>query len=201
MKAAIFKNMCGRYYVGNETEKEIKRIASHLDPDIKWGRKGDIHPSELATIITGKESGFAAEDMRWGFVSNSSKQLMINARAETVLERKSFSESVQRRRCIIVAKHFYEWDHDRNKVTFTLAGSTALYLAGCYNRFDGEERFIILTTEANESMRPVRDRMPLILKEDQLQDWIYDDGKARNFLKQESPKLERSQEYEQLTLF
>ncbi|WP_373212489.1 SOS response-associated peptidase [Ruminococcus sp. 5_1_39BFAA] len=193
--------MCGRYYYGDETEWDMRRIVSYVDDQINWNRKGDIHPSELATVVTGKKPGFAAEDMRWGFPSYQSKQLMINARSETALEKKSFSDSVMKRRCIIMAKHFYEWDRNRNKVTFTWPESPSIYMAGFYNRYEDGDRFIILTTEANESMSPVHDRMPLILAENQLEDWIYEDGMVRDFLRQGSPMLTREQEFEQLTLF
>lgn len=192
--------MCGRFNFGDETEKDIRRIAAYLDPNIDWRRKGDIHPSEQATVITGRGPELTAEDMRWGFPSRDSKQLMINARAETALEKKSFSDSVMKRRCIIAAKHFYEWDRHKNKVTFTGSEGSSLYMAGFYNRFEDGDRFIILTTAANASMRPVHDRMPLILSEEQLEDWIYDDNLTKEFLKQSSPMLSGSQEFEQLTL-
>ena len=140
--------------------------------------------------------------MRWGFLGGADrKQLMINARAESALEKKSFSESVLRRRCIVPAKHFYEWDAQKNKATFTWDESPSLYMAGFWNYFGTESRFIILTTEANDSMRKVHDRMPLILPENQIMDWIDEDDMVRDFLAQPSPMLSKYQEYEQLTLW
>lgn len=64
-----------------------------------------------------------------------------------------------------------------------------------------EPHFIIVTTATNDSMRPVHDRMPLILEEQEIAAWIYEDAKVREFLKKPSPLLERQQAYEQISLF
>lgn len=193
--------MCGRYVITYETAHDIRGLARFYNPSINWGRHGDIHPSEMATIITGKQKDLTAEDMRWGFPSYQSKQLMINARAETALEKKSFSESVLSRRCIIPAAAFYEWDRSKAKVTFHWDGNRTMYMAGFYRLFDIGERFIILTTGANASMRAVHDRMPLILPQDEVKDWIYNDDMIRDYLKKEAPILTGERAYEQLSLF
>ncbi|MDY5986416.1 SOS response-associated peptidase [Sporofaciens sp. SGI.106] len=104
------------------------------------------------------------EEMSWGFPQYQKKGLLINASAETALERKSFRDSVMHRRCIIPAKQFYEWDSDKNKVTFLRENQPVLFMAGFYDRFQDEDHFIILTTQANESVSPVHHRMPLILE-------------------------------------
>ena len=139
--------------------------------------------------------------MAWGFPQYQKKGLLINARAETVLERKMFRDSALHRRCIIPAKHFYEWDADKNKVTFLMEDQSAIFMAGFYNRFQDEDRFIILTTQANESVSPVHHRMPLILDRNELENWVYDDTFLEFALHKTPPQLERRQEYEQQNLF
>ena len=161
----------------------------------------DIHPSEEAWVIMENNNRMQLKKMKWGFLSSKSNQLMINARAETAIEKRFFCESVLKRRCVIPARHFYEWDRSKTKVTFSYPQSPVIYLAGFYRRFEEEERFIILTTDANASMKPVHDRMPLIFQREQIKDWICNDKMVRNYLKMASPMLERQQEYEQLTLF
>lgn len=193
--------MCGRFYFGEDTEKEIQRVVYERTDGMGKIPQGDIHPSETAVAIIGQSSELFAKEMYWGFPVSHSSKLMINARAESVLEKKSFSDSVLHRRCVIPARHFYEWDHSKNKVTFTCKESRTLYMAGFYNRFDNVDRFIILTTAANCSMSPVHDRMPLILSEEEIRSWIFDDTRIREFLKKTSPILNRSQEFEQLSLF
>lgn len=193
--------MCGRYGVEEDTEKEIRRIVSGADENVEWGQNRDIYPSETAIVITGKRLELFAENMRWGFPLSQSKQLMINARAETVLEKRSFSDSILRRRCVIPAHQFYEWDRNKNKVTFTWKEEKVLYMAGFYKGFEGGNRFMILTTAANESMSSIHDRMPLILPEKEVKNWIFDKTRIKEFLKMKAPALSHFQDYEQMTLF
>lgn len=69
------------------------------------------------------------------------------------------------------------------------------------NRYEDGERFVILTTAANESMEPVHDRMPLILEPDEVGPWIWDDERTKSLLEKEPCLLERRTDYEQMTLF
>lgn len=125
--------MCGRFYVDEGTDKEIERVIRGVDLRIQKMHTGDIYPSQPAGILTchGRQKEplalnlvtpnapvFELKEMHWGFPQYQKKGLLINARAETALERRTFCDSVRHRRCIIPAKHFYEWDSDKNKVTF-----------------------------------------------------------------------------------
>ena len=73
-------------------------------------------------------------------------------------------------------------------------------MAGFCDWFENERRFVILTTDANESMRKVHDRMPLILEKEQLADW-FDDRKMEDLPHQVPIQLKREAEYEQQSLF
>lgn len=195
--------MCGQFYMDDDSLEDVMQIVKEIDHKLYGKQMGDIHPSDSALIITGRDKTLRAEQMNWGFSStvNQKHQLLINARSETALQKALFSESVLRRRCVIPAKHFYEWDAERNKVTFSLEKEPALYMAGFYNRSGGEDRFIILTTAANESMKRVHDRMPLILPKEEIEEWIMDDGHVERYLSTGSPMLVGRQKYEQLKLF
>ena len=208
--------MCGRFYVDEGTAREIEQIIRGVDLRIQKMRTGDIYPSQSAGILTCNSrqknplsAGSAAEnsptleltEMHWGFPQYQKKGLLINARAETALERRTFRESVLHRRCVIPARHFYEWDSDKNKVTFFREDRPVLFMAGFYNRFQDEVRFIILTTQANASVSPVHSRMPLILDEGELEDWVYDDIFTEYALHKTPTELLREQEYEQQSLF
>ncbi len=193
--------MCGRYYVDDETAREIEKVVREIDRKLKDVHTGDVYPSQAAAVLTGKLEGLRVEQMNWGFPGYQRKGMLINARAETVLERKMFRDSVLHRRCIIPAKHFYEWDSDKNKVTFLRKDKPVLYMAGFYNCFQGEDRFIIITTQANASVQKVHDRMPLILEDKELENWIYDDGFLDFALHRVPVQLMKHQEYEQQSLF
>ena len=112
-----------------------------------------------------------------------------------------FRNSILRRRCVGPAKHFYEWDASKNKITFWRTGEPVLYMAGIYDRFDGMERFTVLTTAANESVSRFHDRMPVILNRDELEPWVFEDGTFSNLMKKKMPVLEHWQDNEQISLF
>lgn len=193
--------MCGRYFVDDAVFSEIKKIVSAIRADIQKQQAGDIYPSRKALVLTGKGQGLSAEEMFWGFPGYYKKGLLINARGETILERKTFRDSVLHRRCIIPAGHFYEWDSGKNKAAFLRKDGTVLYMAGCYRRFENEDCFVIITTQANNSVSRVHDRMPLILEKDELKAWLYDDHFLNFALNKTPVELEKRQEYEQLSLF
>lgn len=163
--------------------------------------EGDIHPSQSAVVLTGRGPDLTPERMQWGFPQYRGTGLVINARAETVFERKMFRDSVQRRRCAVPARHFYEWDRDRNKVMFSKEDSPVIFMAGFYDQFRGTDCFVIITVPANGSVSPVHDRMPLILEEKELADWIYRDEFLEPALRRTPLLLKRRQEYEQQSLF
>lgn len=193
--------MCGRYFADEAVFDEIEKIACGIDGNIQERPMGDICPSQAAVVLIGKNQGLYAEEMVWGFPQYHQKGLIINARAETVLERKMFRDSVLHRRCIIPAGHFYEWDSDKNKAVFLRKDRPVLYMAGFYSHFEDGDRFIIITTQANDSVSRVHDRMPLILEENELEAWVYDDRFLDFALHRTPVELQKHQEYEQLSLF
>ena len=189
--------MCGRFYVDDETAGVLERIVHEVDLRLGRIRTGDIYPSQQAGVLAAKTAEQELEDIRWGFLRQQKKGLLINARAETALQRSMFGESMRHRRCVIPARHFYEWDAQKNKVTFFREDGAVLYLAGCYNRFADGLRFIILTTKANASVCPEHDSMPVILEQRELADWIYEDGYTQEVLCKVPLLLGHTQEYEQ----
>ncbi len=165
------------------------------------GSAADICPSQSAAVLTGRGPGLTLERMQWGFPLYKGGGLLINARAETVLEKKLFRDSVRRRRCVVPARHFYEWDRDKNKAMFFREDSPLICMAGFYDQFQGNDCFVIITVPACGPVSLVHDRMPLILEEQELSDWIRSDGFLEYALRREPPFLRRQQEYEQRSLF
>lgn len=193
--------MCGRYYIDPDTEKEIWKIVRNIDRRHHLIRTGDVLPSQDATVITGRQHVPEAVQMKWGFPRYDQKGLLINARAESITERKTFWECVSQRRCIIPARGFYEWNSRKEKFRFERQDSPVLWMAGCFNVYHGQESFVVITTEANPSVSPVHDRMPLILELDEIEEWLFD-GKETNKLLHKTPVLlTSSTDYEQMTLF
>lgn len=192
--------MCGRYYVDDETAREIEKIVRDLDQKIQIERVGDVRPSNQALVLSQKQKHLIPERMNWGFPSFQGKGLLINARAEGVLEKKTFRESVLHRRCVIPARGFYEWSKQKEKYSFE-RNESVLFMAGCYNLFQEEKRFVILTTEANASVADIHGRMPLILEPQEVKDWVLDDYTVEYLLHKVPVQLNRKLDYEQMSLF
>lgn len=192
--------MCSRYYVDEWTEKEIMRIARETGRKLAFPKTGDIHPSEAACVLAGNGDAIEAWSMNWGFQQYEGKGLFINARAESILERVTFKDSVIRRRCVIPAAGFYEWDREKTIASFRSEDSHVLYMAGIYKQFEGGSRFVVITTKANPSVSPVHDRMPLLFKEQEIEAWLDETAGLKTvksmLLKCPGP-LQCHQEYEQ----
>lgn len=198
--------MCGRYYVDDETAEEIEKVIRLVDAkvhnraDLTMLQVGDIHPADLVPVIAGRNHEIQLEKIRWGIPKDD--KLIINARTETVLEKKMFADSVEHRRIAIPAAGFYEWNAKKEKYTFRKKDKSLMWFAGFYNLEQNEDRFVILTTAANASMQPVHDRMPLILDNNEIIPWILGDLHSYdNILKKVPEQLEKSTEFEQLSLF
>lgn len=192
--------MCGRYFIDGEMWREIKKICKQIDDSKLKVTRGDVRPTDMAVVLTGMKE-VRPEQMQWGFTQQYQEGLLINARAETVLSKPSFRDSMRHCRCVIPAAGFYEWNKAKEQVSFRMPQSKILYMAGIWQPTAKEKQFTILTTSPNDSVSPVHDRMPLVLTSDELKPWIQDFGTAEKLLTKTPPLLDHKQEYEQLSLF
>ena len=186
--------MCGRYQFTAEQSENILRIIQEVQdkfgaPAAKAVRQGEIKPGSKMPALLASEEGPTPELLVWGI--RTPKSLLINARAETALKKPSFAESARSRHCVIPSTGFYEWDGDKRKFLFTMPDSAVLYMAAIFDVRGGVPCFSILTTAANESMRDVHDRMPLVLAKEQLEPWLYDLKATAEFLRMTPPLLDR----------
>ena len=111
----------------------------------------------------------------WGFPGVEGKGLIINARCETVLEKRLFAESVQNRRCLIPANGFYEWTKNRQKVFFRREDNFPLLLGGiCRYEKGGEASFVILTKEATPPVDAFHERIPILIETNNIEKWLGD---------------------------
>lgn len=120
-------------------------------------------------------------------------QLIINARSETVSEKKIFSKAFEHTRCVFPSSGFYEWNQDKKKFFFREKGSEILYLARFYKKFEDGNRSIILTTAANESIEAIHNRMPVILEKDTIDSWLFDNSFAKDYTTKTIPTLTNTQ--------
>lgn len=193
--------MCGRYYIDRNMAEELEKLIYEIDWEIRkecWSR--DMCPTDRTPVIENTTNGFKLSFQKWGYPFARGRGVVINARAESVLDKPMFRQGIRRHRIVVPAGGFYEWNKEKEKSTFTKFDSPLMYMAGFYDQFENEKRFVILTTAANKSMIKIHDRMPLILEEDQLEQW-FDDDKMEEILRYTPASLERAVEYEQQRLF
>lgn len=202
-------HMCGLYYIDDDTAKELERLTPQAEAALRRisaaavNQMGytHIHPSEEAPVLLAKDGGIACAWLRWGFPiqQDGKKGLVFNARCESAAEKAFFREGILHRRIVIPAAAFYEWDKTKTKYTFQNRNRKTLFMAGCCRHYGDGEHFVILTTMANSSMQPVHDRMPLLLEEAEVKDWILNGSRTNSLLRKSSPLLERAADYEQLS--
>jgi putative SOS response-associated peptidase YedK len=145
----------------------------------------NIAPGSNILSVVRKEGKRQLVDFHWGLVPHWAKdqsigQKMINARSESVSQKPSFRAAFKSRRCLIVASGFYEWKKEgRIKTPFyvKLSSGNPFVFAGLYETWISPTGIelrtcTIITTEANDIMKPIHDRMPVILSNDREDRWL-----------------------------
>ena len=187
--------MCGRYNFTSEvSDEKLDAIIDTMDHKYPGQYKmGEIFPGETAPAIISKENRIVPVPAVFGFPGFQEGKLLINARSETVAEKKTFSECLRDQRAIIPATGFYEWSHDsaKTKYLFTVAASPVIYLCGLYQIHAGQYRFVILTRQANDSMIETHDRMPVIVNSNMVRPYLTDYTAASEIIAASAPHLTR----------
>ena len=188
--------MCCRYWA--EESPEMRAIVEEMNRSSlvrKWQNTtavksfGEMRPTDVVPVIAPNRYGVrAVYPMKWGFAG---KTLLMNARCETAAKKPTFQECWTRRRCIVPASWYFEWEHLRgndgrvktgDKYMLQPRNSTMTWLCGLYRIEEGLPYFVILTREPGEDIRFIHDRMPLILPEKAIDAWIRPDTKPEDLL-------------------
>lgn len=176
--------MCSRYFL--DADGNIIAYTFRVPVTEHVRKRFNIAPTQEAPVIrAARDGGRELAILRWGLVPFWAKDLkvgtkMINARSEEAETKPAFREAIRSRRCVIPATGFYEWRGDpgrKQPFAITLPGTAMFAFAGLWERWkprDGEpvETFTIMTTDANEQVAPIHDRMPVMLTPDQVDAWI-----------------------------
>lgn len=173
--------MCARYTLTTPTD-ELATVFEVHDP-LPVTARYNIAPTQLVPVIglkaNGYERGLAL--LRWGFVPSWAKDdngpKPVNARAETLTTK--FRDVFRRKRCLIPATGFYEWrgKHRKKEACYiSLADDSVFAFAGLWDVWMGGAEPLmsvcLITTIANELVRPVHDRMPVILPREHYEEWL-----------------------------
>lgn len=175
--------MCGRYYL-DVILRDLMEWYDIENTNIHYIPRYNIAPTQYAPVILGGERR-QLHLFRWGLIPAWSKDLaigqkMINARSETLTEKASFREAFRKRRCIVPAGGFYEWDKSRGKkipYRFYLKNRPILSMAGLWDLWQSPEgekiySFAIITTEPNDTIAPYHHRMAALLDPDEEALWL-----------------------------
>jgi putative SOS response-associated peptidase YedK len=182
--------MCGRYTQTTDLET-LQRRFEFDSGGVTLEPRYNLAPGQEAPVVV-EEGAKVLKPMRWGLVPYWAKEAsigykMINARAETLAEKSSFKKSFRERRCLVLADGFYEWCKLKGKRTgvpmrFILKSREPFAFAGLWDAWKRPEgdvllSFTIITTGANELLRSVHDRMPVILRPQDEDKWLDPDLK------------------------
>jgi putative SOS response-associated peptidase YedK len=176
--------VCGRFEL--HTSPAAVALAFGLAHAPEIGARYNIAPTQNVPIVRLNRTGERElVQVRWGLVPRWAKDpsigvRMINARAETVAERRAFSNAFQRHRCLVPADGFYEWrpgPSGKQPMRIARADGQPFGMAGLYERWLSPEGDVldtctIVTTHANARLRPLHDRMPVIVPPGHYMRWL-----------------------------
>ncbi len=186
--------MCGRYTVLTEDEiVEIREILQELSLRIVKDEftayeeaVGEVFPTDSAPVITGQGESVSFESVKWGFQKWDGSGVIINARCETIQIKGMFSKLIMGGRCVVPAGEFFEWeklDKGKKKHFVKDKDGNILFMAGLYRDTEDGREFVIITKKATGEMKKIHDRIPVILRVDQLESWLSGKLSPDNLLK------------------
>lgn len=187
--------MCGRSSLQGEPNKLLESYG--LPPRLPGFRpRFNIAPSDIQwTILRDQAGRLEARGLRWGLIPSWSSDpsigsKMINARADTLVEKPSFRDAFRQGRCLVIADGYYEWAKTATGKTpyrFRLSTGEPFVFAGLWDRWDKAETPVesctIITTEASSATAHLHHRMPVILGFEESLEWMRPDAPRSALLK------------------
>ena len=180
--------MCGRYTLIADLGDLAQRFEFD-GSDFSYDPGYNIAPTESVVTVRNVESREAAL-MRWGLIPFWAKDpkigaRMINARAETVAEKPAFRSALRRRRCLVLADGYYEWQKTpvgKRPFRIVMQSGEPFAMAGLWETWKDPQGNVvpsctIITTSANDFLSPIHDRMPVILPRESEELWLDPDTK------------------------
>jgi len=175
--------MCGRFNLTATPETIAEHFQLQRQP--RYQPSYNITPAQkILSIVELDDKSLKAVNLFWGLVPSWAKNTknshhMINARAETVREKPSFRAAFHKRRCLILANGFYEWQQlEDHKQAFHIhrLDNHVFAFAGLWEHWQHDQETLyscsIITTQATDIMQPIHERMPVIITTDHYSHWL-----------------------------
>ncbi|MHC2066235.1 SOS response-associated peptidase [Bremerella sp. T1] len=176
--------MCGRYTLRTRLNQLLQMYSA--ESTIEITPRYNIAPTQIVPVLRFDQESGVREivTMKWGLIPSWAKDesignKMINARSETVDEKPAYRSAFKRRRCLVLADGFYEWQKKGSKkqpYLFQKNEAVPCGFAGLWETWKKDNQTIesctIITTTANELVQDVHDRMPVILQDQYLENWL-----------------------------
>ena len=168
--------MCGRYnFSKNSSSPMVQKVLENLQSRQIEVKTGEVNPGDIAAVIaSNRKLQPQAFGMKWGYKLPDGK-LIFNARSETAAQKAMFADGMRQRRCLIPADCYYEWQktgQGKQKYQIAPTDANGFFLAGIYRIEQGIPMFSILTKEPVESIAFIHNRMPVILPNEIIKDWL-----------------------------
>lgn len=168
--------MCGRYnFSKNSSSPMVQKVLENLQDRQIEVKTGEVNPGDVAAVIASNRKLVPqAFGMKWGYKLPDGK-LIFNARSETAAQKAMFADGMRQRRCLIPADCYYEWQktsHGKRKYQLAPSNANGFFLAGIYRIEQGSAVFSVLTKEPVESIAFIHHRMPVILPQEAMSDWL-----------------------------
>ena len=168
--------MCGRYnFSKNSSSPMVQKVLENLQDRQVEVKTGEVNPGDVAAVIaSNRKLEPQAFGMKWGYKLPDGK-LIFNARSETAAQKAMCADGMRQRRCLIPADCYYEWQktgQGKQKYQITPTNTNGFFLAGIYRIEQGFPVFSVLTKEPVESIAFIHNRMPVILPEEIILDWL-----------------------------
>ena len=176
--------MCGRYTMREKPSKELAELFGYETNLIDYEPRYNIAPTQEVLAVRAAGGGRELTRLRWGLVPSwaDDKKIassLINARGDTVATKPAFRAAFKARRCLVLADGFYEWKKNgetKQPHHITMHDGKPFAFAGLWEKWekDGEkiESCSIITTDPNELMKPIHNRMPAILDRRNYATWL-----------------------------
>jgi putative SOS response-associated peptidase YedK len=187
--------MCGRYMITSAFEAMASLFEATLDDLGPEGLRLNVSPTEPVPVAVSHDGDRILLPMRWGLLppwyrAANERPLLINARAESIARTPAFRDAVRERRCLLPADGFYEWQGDKGARTpFVVRpyDGGMLAFAGVWQEWRGQPTCAIVTCDANATLAPIHDRMPVIVAPDDFALWLGEAGPGASRLMAPAP--------------